>query len=48
MGGPPTPLPRPPPHPLPAILESHSLTIDHGWLEVAQTSLAFIERFTER
>jgi non-heme chloroperoxidase len=26
----------------------HSLTIDHGWLEVAQTSLAFIERFTER
>jgi non-heme chloroperoxidase len=26
----------------------HSLTIDHGWLEVAQTSLAFIERFAER
>ena len=26
----------------------HSLTIDHGWLQVAQTSLAFIERFTER
>jgi len=26
----------------------HSLTIDNGWLEVAQTSLAFIERFTER
>ena len=23
----------------------HSLTIDHGWLEVAQTSLEFIERF---
>jgi pimeloyl-ACP methyl ester carboxylesterase len=26
----------------------HSLTIDNGWLQVAQTSLAFIERFTER
>jgi pimeloyl-ACP methyl ester carboxylesterase len=26
----------------------HSLTIDNGWLEVAQTSLAFIERFAER
>jgi non-heme chloroperoxidase len=26
----------------------HSLTIDSGWLEVAQTSLAFVERFTER
>jgi pimeloyl-ACP methyl ester carboxylesterase len=26
----------------------HSLTIDSGWLEVAQTSLAFIERFAER
>jgi non-heme chloroperoxidase len=26
----------------------HSLTIDHGWLEVAQTSLAFVERFAER
>jgi pimeloyl-ACP methyl ester carboxylesterase len=26
----------------------HSLTIDNGWLEVAQTSLAFIERFTAR
>ena len=26
----------------------HSLTIDNGWLEVAQTSLAFVERFTER
>ena len=23
----------------------HSLTIDHGWLDVAQASLAFIERF---
>jgi pimeloyl-ACP methyl ester carboxylesterase len=26
----------------------HALTIDGGWLEVAQTSLAFVERFTER
>jgi non-heme chloroperoxidase len=26
----------------------HSLTIDSGWLEVAQTALAFIERFAER
>ncbi|MGX6603005.1 alpha/beta hydrolase [Micromonosporaceae bacterium Da 78-11] len=26
----------------------HSLTIDSGWLEVCQTSLAFVERFTER
>jgi non-heme chloroperoxidase len=26
----------------------HSLRIDHGWLEVAQTSLAFVERFAER
>jgi non-heme chloroperoxidase len=26
----------------------HALTIDNGWLEVAQTSLAFVERFTER
>jgi non-heme chloroperoxidase len=26
----------------------HSLTIDHGWREVAQTALDFIERFTER
>lgn len=26
----------------------HSLTIDHGWLEVCQTALAFVERFTER
>ncbi|RSM53844.1 alpha/beta hydrolase [Actinoplanes sp. ATCC 53533] len=26
----------------------HSLTIDNGWLEVAQTSLAFVERCTER
>ena len=24
----------------------HSLTIDHGWREVAQTSLDFVERFT--
>lgn len=24
----------------------HSLTIDHGWLEVATTALAFVERFT--
>jgi non-heme chloroperoxidase len=26
----------------------HSLTIDNGWLEVAQTSLAFVERFAAR
>ncbi|MEU8614846.1 alpha/beta hydrolase [Actinoplanes sp. NPDC048791] len=26
----------------------HALTIDSGWLEVAQTSLAFVERHTER
>jgi len=26
----------------------HALTIDSGWLQVAQTSLAFVERFTER
>jgi pimeloyl-ACP methyl ester carboxylesterase len=26
----------------------HALTIDSGWLEVAQTSLAFVERFAER
>jgi non-heme chloroperoxidase len=26
----------------------HSLTIDNGWLEVAQTSLAFVERFASR
>jgi len=26
----------------------HALTIDSGWLEVAQTSLAFIERYAER
>lgn len=25
----------------------HSLTIDHGWLEVCNTALAFIERFTK-
>jgi non-heme chloroperoxidase len=23
----------------------HSLTIDHGWREVAQTSLDFVKRF---
>ena len=23
----------------------HSLTIDHGWREVADTSLAFVKRF---
>jgi hypothetical protein len=23
----------------------HSLTIDHGWREVAETALAFVERF---
>jgi hypothetical protein len=23
----------------------HSLTIDHGWREVAQTALDFVERF---
>ncbi|MEU8813585.1 alpha/beta hydrolase [Actinoplanes sp. NPDC048796] len=26
----------------------HALTIDQGWLEVCQTSLAFIQRFAER
>jgi non-heme chloroperoxidase len=26
----------------------HSLTIDSGWLEVCQTSLAFVQRFAER
>jgi non-heme chloroperoxidase len=26
----------------------HALTIDSGWLEVAQTSLAFVERYAER
>jgi len=26
----------------------HALTIDSGWLEVAQTSLSFVERFAER
>jgi non-heme chloroperoxidase len=26
----------------------HALTIDSGWLEVCQTSLAFVERFAER
>ena len=26
----------------------HSLTIDNGWLEVCQTSLAFVERYAER
>jgi pimeloyl-ACP methyl ester carboxylesterase len=25
----------------------HSLTIDHGWREVAETSLTFVKRFTE-
>ena len=25
----------------------HSLTIDHGWREVAETSLAFVQRFVE-
>jgi hypothetical protein len=25
----------------------HSLTIDHGWREVAQTALDFVKRFTE-
>ena len=24
----------------------HSLTIDHGWREVAQTALDFVRRFT--
>jgi non-heme chloroperoxidase len=23
----------------------HSLTIDHGWREVAETALAFVKRF---
>jgi len=26
----------------------HALTIDNGWLEVANTSLAFVQRFAER
>ena len=26
----------------------HSLTIDHGWREVAETALAFVKRFTSR
>jgi non-heme chloroperoxidase len=26
----------------------HALTIDNGWLEVCQTSLAFVERYAER
>ena len=26
----------------------HSLTIDHGWLEVCNTALAFVQRFSER
>ena len=26
----------------------HSLTIDHGWREVAQTALDFVERFVHR
>jgi non-heme chloroperoxidase len=26
----------------------HSLTIDHGWLEVCNTALAFVQRFAER
>jgi non-heme chloroperoxidase len=25
----------------------HSLTIDHGWREVADTALAFVQRFTQ-
>ena len=25
----------------------HSLTIDHGWREVADTSLAFVQRFVK-
>ena len=24
----------------------HALTIDHGWREVAETSLKFVQRFT--
>jgi non-heme chloroperoxidase len=24
----------------------HSLTIDHGWREVAETALQFVRRFT--
>ena len=26
----------------------HSLTIDSGWLEVCNTTLAFVQRFAER
>jgi non-heme chloroperoxidase len=25
----------------------HSLTIDHGWREVADTALAFVQRFVK-
>jgi hypothetical protein len=25
----------------------HSLTIDHGWREVAENALGFVKRFTE-
>jgi hypothetical protein len=25
--------------------QGHSLTIDHGWREVADTALAFVQRF---
>jgi non-heme chloroperoxidase len=25
----------------------HSLTIDHGWREVAETALAFVQRFVK-
>jgi pimeloyl-ACP methyl ester carboxylesterase len=38
----PGPLPR---GPAPAHLRAQ-VTIDHGWREVAQTALAFIQRFT--
>jgi hypothetical protein len=30
---------------VPAVHEWFSLTIDHGWREVAQTALDFVKRF---
>ena len=31
--------------PCPTIRRAHSLTIDGGWREVAETALAFVKRF---
>jgi len=30
---------------LPRLQETHALTIDGGWREVADTALAFVQRF---